>query len=344
MSVEEFIKSRIDRSYDRPLDERQQKLVKDKTTADAVYSLLTDTKFRRWSLSPESTETIRNAIKVSVEANQPLRLAFPFGGYKLWRLPIEPQVDWAEFFFLAYYLDWLTPVLNYYKPGVKFIMASDDVIISRMDNVPDANVTGYVESVKILIQEFAKFFPENLSVQVERVGDAYTPEELDAELEQRLTTARQEYPNLPPEKKDQYISSARLNWNPNGTIDYSHLSEKEIEVRLTDSVILDNAYRALSKRQAMYRNAQTVLVFCKSIPKAICLGVTKRSIVKFWTGIGVLMRSPEGELKEYILSPFQYSDSLEKIKNNVINLNLFPENFKNLQSIRVFEEDKNFGA
>ncbi len=108
-----------------------------------LYRTLTRKPYRKWRITPEAEPVIREAIHVRVAENKPLLFRFPFGGYKLWRLPSTPEVDWAEFFTLTYYSEFLAPIARAYDPGVEFTFSVDAVILERMDNVPRRDSDAY---------------------------------------------------------------------------------------------------------------------------------------------------------------------------------------------------------
>jgi hypothetical protein len=47
----------------------------------------------------------------------------------LWRIDEAPEADFAELFSSMYYVKWLKPVCEIYKPGVWFDFFVDDLIL-----------------------------------------------------------------------------------------------------------------------------------------------------------------------------------------------------------------------
>ena len=78
--------------------------------ADAVYKLLTSKKFRKYALSEEYAKYVRGSVNACVAANEPIKIVFFGGCYKLWRLDEAPEADWAELFAYMYFTRWLKPV------------------------------------------------------------------------------------------------------------------------------------------------------------------------------------------------------------------------------------------
>jgi len=138
-----------------------------------IYTKLTSKKFRKWAVDNSSEQQAKQAIRLNVSANKPLQFRFPFGGYKLWRMPSSPEVDWAEFFAIAYYCKYLAPIASAYEPGLEFIFASDDIIIERMDNIPVADTAAYFNSFQRLLGQFRRYFPVNFKMDIVRIADLY---------------------------------------------------------------------------------------------------------------------------------------------------------------------------
>lgn len=101
--------------------------------ADLIFKFLMSKKFRKYAVSPEYQNYIKQSVNKSISAGEPIKLTWPFGGYKLWRLAEAPEVDWAELFSLIYFTKWLKPVSEIYQPGVWLDFYSDDIVVEMMD-------------------------------------------------------------------------------------------------------------------------------------------------------------------------------------------------------------------
>jgi hypothetical protein len=136
MNPLDYIQSEIQHCAEYVLSTHDEALLGKQGIEDFIYTKLTTKKFRKWAVDESSELQAKRAIQINVTGGKPLQFRFPFGGYKLWRMPTSPEVDWAEFFSIAYYCKYLAPIAAAYKPGIEFLFASDDIIIERMDNVP----------------------------------------------------------------------------------------------------------------------------------------------------------------------------------------------------------------
>ena len=133
MNPEEYLQKELKTCSQYTLTKQDKLSLEQQGMADFIFAKVSSKKFRKWKLPEETVTQIKQAIKINVKNNTPIKFTFPFGGYKLWSMPSAPEVDWAEFFMIAYYHQYLAPIAAVYKPGVHFRFSSDDVIVSQMD-------------------------------------------------------------------------------------------------------------------------------------------------------------------------------------------------------------------
>lgn len=290
--------------------------------ADLIFKLLMSKKFRKYAVEPSYQEYILNSIKDSVKNNQPIELTFPFGAYKLWRLEESPEVDWAELFCLMYFAKWLKPITDIYEPGVWFDFYSDDVIIEKLNNIPKSDTEAYIQSFKDHIKFIEKYIPHNLKFTLNRVAEQYDDlQEFEQEFEQIKQSIKDEVYCTPLTTKQ--IAMIDLNVKlRDGQGDDVNWREK---VNL-----IHEAYSRTSKKRPYYRNGHKILTFTQPIKDSIAVGTTKRSIAKFWTGVGVVQKEGDDYLP-YIYSPKQ----LEVNKFTIEKVKIDGLSGKNFSSVKV---------
>jgi hypothetical protein len=297
-----------------------------------IYSKLTSKKFRKWAVDPDSEKQAKGAIHINMSARQPLQFRFPFGGYKLWRLPSAPEVDWAEFFTLSYYSKYLAPIAAVYEPGIEFLFSSDEVIIERMDNVPSADTNAYFKSFKNLLAEFAKYQPDNFKINIVRIGDLYQDKDaMEKELSENIEKFKEEFAKGDAERREKMLETSELNITWKGAKDWTNLSAEDKRKIIEMGPVYHDAYCALSKRREFNRGEDKIVIFPTLIPNAIAIGTTKSSVTKFWTGIGALKPGGEG-FKDIVLAPSQ----LEKAGFDWQDVDLGIPG-KNFQKIRILQ-------
>lgn len=269
---------------------------------EEITRLTLTKKFRKYSLDPKASEHIKNAINLNVEKNEPIKFTVPFGGYKLWRLNETPEADWAELFAMMYYMKWIKPICEIYKPGVWFDFFSDDAAVKRMNNIPEQDTLAYRESFASLLGFIKPYQLENLNMTYNRTGDQYSSQaEFDKEFDQRI---------------------AEMQAGLNGdfpTFDKTQKASIELNVKLTPEqekdplwrekvFLIHEAYGNMSKRRPYYRTPEKIMVVATPLKGELCVGTTKDSIAKFWCGAGAL--KPDGEsYRQLVLSPNQLEEA-----------------------------------
>lgn len=284
---------------------------------DEIYKRLTSKKFRKWSLDDTTKSRTRAAIHECVESNKPIQIVYPFGGYKLWQLYSSPKADWAEFFSIIYYAEYLVPLTNIYTPGVELVFSSDSFILERMNNVAGENTELYHKSFVELIKLIQKYLPSNLSMKVFKTKDLYSNTAvLEAELLTGLDRATNYYRNLSSEELKHDIEVAEKNIQWKGAQDLTKMSETERKEFTMQSLIYHGSYTHLAKRIEYNRGSDKIVISALPSNIAIPIGTTKRSVVKFWIGTGILkLDTNDNTLSPRVVSPLQ----LEELNGKKVN-------------------------
>jgi len=296
---------------------------------DYIYHCLMFKKFRKYSVTSEYQKHINSAVESCVSRNEPIKISFVFGGYKLWRLEEAPEADWAELFSLIYFTNWLKPITDVYPPGVWFDFFSDDAILETMNNVPKADTGRYIESFSKLLEFIKGYVPENLSFTLNRVGDQYVTYEefqkdLDNSIEQVRSNLGGKMPVLTPEQ------IAAIDLNVKVTPDHEDDPYWREKVQL-----IHDGYSRVSKRRPYYRATDKIMVVNKSIKDSLAVGTTKNSIVKFWIGAGVLEKVPDGFV-DHIFSPKRL-ETMQLVKQDISIPELEGKNFQRVKIMRDLE-------
>jgi len=332
MTAQDYLQSKIQQCGHYVLSDDDKAQIEKQGLEGFIYSKLTTKKFRKWAVDESSEQQAKRAIQLNVSQNKPLQFRYPFGGYKLWRMPSSPEADWAEFFSIAYYCQFLAPIVAAYEPGIEFLFASDDVIIERMDNVPVADTDAYFNSFKKLLEQFQKHFPANFKMDIVRIADLYKDRPaMEQELAANVERLKQEYANTVDEiKKQKMLTTSELNVRWDGAKDLTQLSADEKRAVIEMGPVYHDAYCALAKRREFNRGEDKIVIFTTIIPNAIAVGTTKSSVTKFWTGFGVLKQNGE-TYTDKILSPSQ----LGKDEFDFETVNIAGFEAKNFKKVRV---------
>ena len=292
-----------------------------------IYNNLMSKKYRKYSANESLQNSIKKAIKLNVEKNQPINITFLHGAYKLWRLDESPETDWAELFALMYYSNWVKTICEIYEPGVWFDFFVDDYIVNRLNNIPMSDVQTYINSYQALIDFLKPFQPGNLKMSITTVGSQFPSEAaFEKSLQNNLKKLNADQNGELPKLDDAKRAMVELNTKPTA----DQLKNPNWREKVFN---LHNAYLA-TKAEAGYHKdrPEKILAFTQPLPSGttISVGTTRSSIMKFWVGVGVL-KPKDKSFKQIILSPNQ----LKKSKFEFENINIKGLSGKNFKKIRI---------
>ena len=295
---------------------------------EAIFLLLMSKKFRKYSIPERNQLIIKTAIEKNVTTNEPITISWPFGGYKLWRLEETPETDWAELFTIMYIAKWLKPICALYSPGVRFTFWVDEVVISRMNNIPQTDLDTYQESFAQLLTFIEPWLPTGINFEVFLERSQYENEEaFNTGLALEMENLQRQRSVDPQPLSETAIRSIEMNVRVTPEQARDPLWKEKVD-------LMHNAYYCLQEKQNRLRPAytsQNITAFTVFFePNVIPIGSTKTSIAKFWVGVGALQRR-NNSLIETILTPSQ----LEKTEFNWENVNIPKLEGKNFSKIRV---------
>ncbi len=334
MTIQEHLEDRLKNTSKYTPSNEDSKIIKYEGIETFIYRKLTSTKFRKTSVDSDSEKRVKKAIHLNVSNNSPIKLTYPFGAYKIWRVPTYPKVDWAEFLTISYVCRYVAPILAAYKPGAEITFSSDDVVIELIDNYPRKDLDAYVSSFRELLAAFGNYFPENLKVELKQVvPDIYSLSDYNKELKELFSILKAT--GLSEERKVKLRKAFEFNFQRKGKDDLT--SDLDYQKALDDLMIYSEVYLQLTKRRAFVRGEDKVVLFSQKIPNALDIGSTSVSKAKFWVGMGVLEQA-EGKFYDRIMTPKQWEENKTKVKWVNTSLIALP----NFEKIPVFNERFNF--
>ncbi|MEK7680880.1 MAG: hypothetical protein AAB348_02460 [Patescibacteria group bacterium] len=326
----EFILNQLQTCSKYCLTEEDKKILQ-KGKRDFIIKKLLSKKFKKWSVDGEVMNRLTSVVDKSIKNNSPIKFAFPFGGYKLWRFDTAPEVDWSEFFAIAYFCEYISSILSAHEPGVIFQFFSDDIIIERMNNIQKNDLKNYLDSFRKLIECFKPFFPANLKIELIRIGDFYG-DEFDEEINRLVSELNITEMWGDEAKREKMLKTSKLNYKFDGVEDFTELTETEKQKKLEMAVIFHEAYRKVLQKIITVYPPDKIVLSSRPSPQTIPLGSCKNSAIKFWCGYGILERDGD-ELVERILSYEQW----KKLANTQYEQAAIPNfQLKNLQSIKIY--------
>ena len=255
---------------------------------EAIFALLMSKKFRKFSIPQKNQEIIHAAIEKNVSNNEPIKITFPFGGYKLWRLPETPEVDWAELFSVMYFVRWLKPVCALYPKGVIFTFWFDEVVISKLNNIPENDLAAYRESLEKILLFIKLWIPSNIKFETFLERSRYKDyEAFEAELSVEIEKLRATRALDPKPLSDTARHSIEMNVKPTQEQLSDPLWREKVDLIHYSYYNLQESHNR-ERYPYVTENITAFTVFFES--NVIPIGSTKTSIVRFWVGVGVLQK------------------------------------------------------
>jgi len=320
MTAQDYIISTV-KALKTPI---QMENIGDTPIEDAIYAKVMSKKFRKLKPAEEAVSLTKNAIKLLVKENKPIRILQMFGGDKLWRFEEAPEIDWAELFSLTYFVQWSRIIASVYKPGVIFEYFSQDISVERLNNIPQSETDKYSETFRTLLKWIKPYLPDNVKVEYNRQYDLYkNTDDYDKDLEEakQLILAKNNGKLL--ELTEAMKASTELNVKLKPGQADDPLWQRRVELK----------HQAISQIKNLRKVADDP---CKiwTCPtyysNSVVTGSTKCSYAKFWAAVGAL--KPKGDsFMELVLTPKQ----LEAAEFTWEKINIPGLSGKNFQKIRI---------
>ncbi len=320
MSPKEFIENKLKEL--KSTNKTVAIFTSDKELGEFIFKTIMSKKFRKFSITGEYISHIQESIEINIKNNSPIKILWPFGAYKLWRLEEAPEADWAELFSIMYFAKWIMPITEVYKPGVWFDFSSDEIVVERMNNIPKSDTESYAKSFSIVLNFIKSYLPENLKFTLTPVSSYYTPEEFEEDLKDKLDKMQKELGGLPVlSERDKRMVELNVRLNPGQSND--PLWREKVE-------LIHQAFYTITKRRAYNRAKDKFWAFATPIGDCVTIGTTKTSVAKFWPGVGALKKN-ENDYQEYVLSPSQ----IENTKFDWEPISIDGLDGKNFHKIRI---------
>ncbi len=303
-----------------------QDTIPEEHMAQGIVERLFLRKYRKYAISQEVKDNVSKKINNIVENSLPIVFIPSFGGYKHWWAPTYPTIDWAEVFNMKFILQYLAPIYNSYsKAPVSIEYESEEVILSKLNNVPQEGLDRYTETFRKLAQFYTEKLDGKTKVELTLARDLYDVDALHKSIQENFETYAMRFDSYDEEDKLRRIHKVETNFLLNGVIDYTGVSdEKRYELyrhsRILNETFLDMDFEL---RPNYFEGESSIpLLFSFGLGPGgetwLHIGSCSTSMVDFWAGMGILEYWPEEEkFVQRILSRSQYEnikDSLVEIK------------------------------
>ena len=164
---------------------------------DNIFSIITNSKFRRTALDEVSKSDLLNKINQAVENNLPIEFSIPFGSYKSYKLKKYESIYWAEVFNVYYMMQYALPISFIYSPGVIISYSYHRGIMHEVNNIASADITEYQTIFNEILNYYNKILPVNFKLRMQAINDLYnSPEEWERELKELYDVNKNNWLNV----------------------------------------------------------------------------------------------------------------------------------------------------
>lgn len=292
-----------------------------------VLKLLTSKQFRKYALSDAYAKHVKDSINASIAANEPIKIVFFGGCYKLWRLDEAPEADWAELFAYIYFTRWVQPICAIYAPGVWFDFLLDDYIVPQLNNITDNDVQVYRASRDKILEFMKPYQPDNLRMTHTSEGSLFASRKaFDDSLNRAIEESAASLPGGLPKLSDTEAASVELNTKATA----QQLADPQWREKVE---LVHSAYYAARNETGYYApDTHKIIAFTQPFAPGmpLAVGSTKDTVAKYWVGVGAL-KVRDDSLRQVVLSPSQ----LERAKYEWKNVEFAGLTGKNFSKIRV---------
>lgn len=303
-------------------------------------------KYRKYKIDPSVRENITKQLESIISNKQKIIFTPAFGGYKHYWTESYPNTDWAEIFNLKYILEYLAPIFNSYEQGVEIEYEAEEVVIEKINNMPQKDLDEYTNSWYELIKLFNSKVKENIQIKYTLAKDSYSQEDLFKAMEERYDKFAELFDNY--EDKEYRLSKASTNIMWNGKEDLTNLTKEEKTEYIKKSRILDEAFLDADfalREDFFFQENRILLCFSFGLwpegAEAIHIGSCGSSMVDFWAGIGIL-ELREDKIVPRIISKTQFEKISKELIKVPVNINEVKEINSNYEYIYVYNGNLDF--
>lgn len=295
-----------------------------------IYGKLTSRKFRSKAVPKRLARFIKSVVRNAVKRNEPIHITIPFGGYKKYQFDTAPHIDWSEVFNIKWLIDYLSPIVSVYKPGVILNYYSDEIFMTRMNKISQSDIDIYNNEMEAMCNYFSDITPDNLEIQYSKIRDEISYDELHRRFDRIIAELKVKWDEVDEVTKKTRLTKSKRNFNGN-LANLSHDQKQEV---LVNSTLVHDAFIFGDWDYDVHWAFESHMIpigFRYTGDWGIPIYSAKGSVVQFWVGRGVLEERGERLIPRiYTLEQLKLVDDL--ITHETISV--FPS-FPGLSTIPV---------
>lgn len=256
------------------------------TDTNRVFNAVTSGKWRRTSMDAHSIADTRAKIEVAVRSGLDLGFSVPFGGYKSWRVPESPHLNWADIFALNYISRYGDSVARTVEIPIQITFSYVGRVMNIINNIPIKHQETYINEFRKAIVYFDR---PHVKMSLFDIVDLFPGiDALTASLWERYEDVRENWDEYGGEAKKR-LESASRNFMVCGEHDYSMLGERDLGRMILQSAMLCEALDSLPERRNFNKYSTRIQLVQVHGPKpAVHISSCETSANHFGVGRGVV--------------------------------------------------------
>jgi hypothetical protein len=307
-----------------------------------------------------SIDLTLHRIVNAMKEKKPLIFLYCFGGYKNHNCLTYPEVDWAEFFQLKFFIEYLLPIIKNYRYGVIIQYESEDIIIEK-NYVPRNSLDRYAASFKKLLLKVKMMiksqFNIDLNIELVRCREQYDNQKLYELMHEQEDRLLQAFNALSDEMRIKWLQRAETNIMWENVENSSKLTSNERAEIIKNARIQNECFLAADYLLRGYQwdeyGGVDFFDRCNCIPFVGTWGYmpsdsptdlwfhlksSATSSVDFWIGTGIVSRASIDDkiLVERIISPQQYRKIENKLTEISVSDNPLMDVSNNFNKLKIY--------
>ncbi|MEB3256559.1 MAG: hypothetical protein VKJ05_09260 [Synechococcaceae cyanobacterium] len=122
---------------------------------EAIVGLITARPWRRSAVDAATVAAITARVRQALRDDAPIEFSLPFGGYRGWRLPSSPNLDWAEVFWIRYLRAYADRLAAVHPAGVRLSLSYVGGVLGWVNLLPQADQGLYLQQLQRLLARFS---------------------------------------------------------------------------------------------------------------------------------------------------------------------------------------------
>lgn len=307
--INTYLKHSIE-EFDTNLTIEEKKQLQFEGKVAYILKKINSNKYKQAKFPEVLIQKIQGIVTTAVAESKPIHFSIPFGGFKKWQYPHYPAIGWEEIFNIIQLRNFAIEIAKGYEPGVIIQYVSDEVFISRMNNMSQEDLDHYNSSFNLAVAYIQQFTPPNVMLRFTKIRDELSQQEVLKRFDEGIIGLKQKWAELPIEERKKRLEKTARNYK----LDKKKYTKNELERLYLESTLVHDAFIFTEWERGTlwaFRGDMIPIGFRYTGTWGINLKSSPTSAVQFWVGFG-LLEEKDGSFAQKILTYNQYLEVAKK--------------------------------